>query len=179
MSTTQSGVGQQKVKLIKKQIFNNYFSTLWWATMATTELYPSSSGFSLPRATWNCLCWKFKTTAKGILAYLAIRSQPDADVEDLVVVEEGEGEGAVHSAMSAVSHQKAPVLSNCKTDRRWKVAWKWDQILPTLLSWKWDQIPFLTISSAVFLSTGLYQGSPDTCKKRNDITRVSNDQIYL
>ena len=48
------------------------------------------------------------------MAYLAIRSQPDADVEDLVVVEEGEGEGAVHSPMSAVSNQKAPVLSNCK-----------------------------------------------------------------
>ena len=49
---------------------------------------------------------------KSILFYLAIGSQPDADVEDLVVVEEGEGEGAVRSSMSAVSHQKATILSN-------------------------------------------------------------------
>ena len=110
-----------------------------------------------------------KISAKGILFYLAIRSQPDADVEDLVVVEEGEGEGAVHSSMSAVSHQKAPILSNCKTDRRWKVAWKWDQILP--------KIPCLTNSSAAFLSTGLYQGSPDTWQKRKHIERISNVQI--
>ena len=80
--------------------------------MATTELYPSSSGFSLPRATWHGLYKKIKKLKQKF--YLAIRSQPDADVEDLVVVEEGEGEGAVHSPMSAVSNQKAPVLSNCK-----------------------------------------------------------------
>ena len=53
-----------------------------------------------------------KNETKVIKFYLAIRSQPDADVEDLVVVEEGEGERAVHSTMDAVSHQKASILAN-------------------------------------------------------------------
>ena len=55
-----------------------------------------------------------KQKASCFFLYLAIRSQPDADVEDLVIVEESEGEGAVHSTVSAVSHQKTPILSDCK-----------------------------------------------------------------
>ena len=119
--------GTIKVKLVKNWILKSNCQPLInsdlsiilapygeqpWPPLSCIQAHQTSPCQEQPAKFWF---QNDKISAKGILFYLAIRSQPDADVEDLVVVEEGEGEGAVRSSMSAVSHQKTPILSNWKT----------------------------------------------------------------
>ena len=113
----------RKCQIGQEADFQELFQHLMVSNHCHHWAVPKFIRLLLAKSNLKRVVFQIKNCNKNIRYHLAIRSQPDADIEDLVVVEQGESEGTVHSTMSAVSNQKAPILSDCKRSVHGSESW--------------------------------------------------------